>query len=108
MIIRIKIFFIKLFTSNKIEVDRKIIKLLSKEAFLTRKYCVGDLLKKLDKYKLIKPKSEFIFLAKIMQKELNLSNQRILNSFNEMDDESKKIMYEYAPEEFKEKFRRSE
>lgn len=103
--IRLKLLWIRCFTFNPVEVDRKIIKFLSKEVFVKRKYKVDDLLEKLDEYKKTKTKTEFIHLARIMQNELNLSNQRIVSSFEEMDDESKKIMIEYAPKEFKEIFR---
>lgn len=101
ILIRLKLLFIKCFTYNKLEADRKIIEFLSKEVFLKRRYRVDDLLKRLDEFKKTKSKSEFIHLAKIMQKELNLSNQKIIKSFEEMDEESKKIIVEYAPKEFK-------
>ena len=37
-----------------------------------------------------------------MQNELNLSNRRLVKDFEQMDNESKKILIEYSPKEFKE------
>lgn len=105
MRIRLKILFIKCFAGSQKEADRKIVSFLSKEVFVKRKYSIDNLLKRLDEYERIKSKSEFKYLANIMQDELDLSNQRIIKDIAEMDNETKKLLFEYAPKEFKEMIR---
>jgi GTP-binding protein EngB required for normal cell division len=101
MLINLKVQLIKIFTANKIDADKEIIKFLSRKTFLERKYKVELLLNKLDNLKKTKTDIEFQELAEIMLDYVQRSNKRILQEFKQMDGESQKLMLNYAPEEYK-------
>ena len=91
MVIHIRLFLLKLFVKDRIEADRKIVRLLTQEVFYNGNHKkLGDYyLQTMDHYKAIKSPSEFEFLLTIMKDGLDYGRQKILNRVTKFKEEIK-------------------